>query len=69
MGVAKAARELSLHESQLYDWRKKAEHQQTISDREQQQATEIVRLKRELAKAKEELGIAKKAATYFAKQL
>ena len=68
-GVARAARELNLHDSQIYSWRKQAEHQRTVSDRESALATENVRLKRELAKAKEEIAIAKKAATYFAKQL
>ncbi len=69
VGVAKAARELNLHDSQLYSWRKQAEHQQTVSDRESTFATENARLKRELAQAREEIAIAKKAATYFAKQL
>ena len=69
VGVASAARQLDLHESQLYSWRKQAEHDKTISERESQLATENARLKRELARAKEEIEIAKKAATYFAKQL
>lgn len=69
VGVASAARQLDLHESQLYSWRKQAEHQQTVSDRESALATENARLKRELAQAREEIAIAKKAATYFAKQL
>lgn len=34
-----------------------------------EQDSEVVRLRRELAKTKEELEILKKAATYFAKQL
>lgn len=44
IGVAAAARELSLYESQLYAWRKK--QQQTLSgfEREQQQSVEIARL-------------------------
>ena len=69
VGVASAARQLNLHESQLYSWRKQAEHQRTVSDRESELATENARLKRELAQAREEISIAKKAATYFAKQL
>lgn len=68
-GVAFAAAQLGLHESQLYQWRKQAEHNKTISARETAQAAEIAHLKRELAEAQEELAIAKKAATYFAKQL
>ncbi|EEU1357575.1 transposase [Escherichia coli] len=30
IGVAAAARELSLYESQLYNWRSKQQHQQTF---------------------------------------
>jgi len=69
IGVSKAAKQLSLHESQLYDWRKKAEHRKTVSERESTLATENARMKRELPQACEEIAIAKKAATYFAKQL
>ncbi len=50
-------------------WRKQAEYKQDISERESQLATENARLKRELHTTKEELSIAKKAVTYFAKQL
>ena len=67
--VSLAAKQLGLHDSQLYGWRKQAEYKQDISERESQLATENARLKRELHAAKEELSIAKKAATYFAKQL
>ena len=38
----------------------------STSEREQQQATEIARLKRQLAERDEELAILQKAATYFA---
>jgi len=69
IGVAKAAKELGLHDSQLYGWRKKARAQQDQSEREQSQAAEIARLKRKLAEQEEELAIVKKAATYFAKSL
>ena len=69
VGIAKCARQLQLHESQLYTWRKNAQHQATISQRESSLACENVLLKKELARAREELAIAKKAATYFAKQL
>lgn len=41
IGVAKAARELSLHESQLYAWRTKQQQALTNSEREQQQLIEI----------------------------
>ena len=69
IGVPKAAKELGLHDSQLYGWRAKARIQQDQSELEQIQATEIARLKRKLAEQTEELAIVKKAATYFAKSL
>lgn len=69
VGVAKAAKELGLHDSQLYGWRAKARARQDQSEREQSQAAEIARLKRKLAEQEEELAIVKKAATYFAKSL
>lgn len=64
-----AAREFSLYESQLYNWRSKQQQQMTSSDRENEQAAEIARLKRLLAEQAEELAILQKAATYFAKRL
>ena len=69
IGVAAAARELSLYESQLYNWRSKQQNQQTSSERELEMSTEIARLKRQLAERDEELAILQKAATYFAKRL
>jgi transposase len=69
IGVAAAARELSLYESQLYNWRAKQQNQATTSERENEQAVEIARLKRQLAEQAEELAILQKAATYFAKRL
>jgi len=69
VGVAQAARDLGLHDSQLYDWRQKSRRQLSQRDVEQAQATEIARLKRQMAEQAEELAILKKAATYFAKNL
>lgn len=69
IGVAAAARELSLYESQLYAWRSKQQQQMTSSERESELATENARLKRQLAEQAEELAILQKAATYFAKRL
>ncbi|CAM6773160.1 hypothetical protein HB238_004785 [Escherichia coli] len=60
IGVAAAARELSLYESQLYA---------SSSERESELAAENARLKRQLAEQAEELAILQKAATYFAKRL
>ena len=69
IGVAAAARELSLYESQLYNWRSKQLSQTITSERECEQAAEIARLKRQLAERDEELAILQKAGTYFAKRL
>ncbi len=44
IGVTAAARELSLYESQLYNWRSKQQNQQTSSERELEMSTEIGRL-------------------------
>ncbi|SCC56109.1 transposase [Kosakonia oryziphila] len=57
IGIAAAARELSLYESQLYTWRSKQQHQATSSERESEQAAEIARLKRQLAERDEELAM------------
>ncbi len=67
--VAAAARQLSLHESQLYAWRKAAKKDTTTSQLERELAAEVAKLKRQLAEQAEELDIVKKAATYFAKNL
>jgi transposase len=69
VGVAAAAQQLGLHESQLYDWRGKAKREQGQGEAERQLAAENARLKRQLADQAEELAILKKAAAYFAKSL
>lgn len=69
VGVSKAAKELGLHNSQIYGWRSKAKSEFSQSDIEQSLAEENARLKRQLAEQAEELAIVKKAATYFAKKL
>lgn len=69
IGVAAAARELNLYESQLYAWRSKLKNAHSSSEREQEMSVEIARLKRQLAERDEELAILQKAATYFAKRL
>ncbi|CCC31244.1 insertion sequence transposase (pseudogene) [Salmonella bongori NCTC 12419] len=68
IGVTAAVRELSLYESQLYNWRSKQQNQLSSSEREQEMSAEIARLKR-LAEREEELAILQKAATYFVKRL
>ena len=67
VGVGAAARELGLHESQLYGWRQRTQLVKQRDSVEQLQAAEIARLKRALADKDEELAIVKKAAAYFAK--
>ena len=69
VGVRAAAQQLGLHDSQLYGWRARAQVQRNRSALEREQATEIARLKRQLAEQAEELAIVKKAAAYFAKSL
>ena len=69
IGVAAAASELGLHATQIYQWRAKAAHEQSVSDRERQLREENARLKRELAEKTEEVEILGKTAAYFAKKL
>lgn len=69
IGVAAAARQLSLYESQPYAWRSKLKQQMTATERENELAAENARLKRQLAEQAEELAILQKVATYFAKRL
>nr|WP_086014502.1 IS3 family transposase [Thiothrix nivea] len=61
LGVPEAARQLGLREPQLYQWRSQQQHQQTVSQREQELSTENARLRRELAVAQEEVSIPKKS--------
>ena len=67
VGVADPAKQLGLHESQIYSWRAQARLQQDRGEAEHHMALENVRLKRQLAEQAEELAILKKAAAYFAK--
>ncbi|HBB9961659.1 TPA: IS3 family transposase [Vibrio parahaemolyticus] len=60
VGVAAAARQLSLHESQIYGCRKTVKKDTTTSQREQELAAEVAKLKRLLAEQAEELDIGKK---------
>jgi transposase-like protein len=60
VGVAAAALDLDLHDSQIYSWRSKAHAQRNKTQVEQDQALEIAKLKRKLADQDEELAILKK---------
>lgn len=54
VGVAAAARQLSLHKSQIYAWRKTVRKGTTTSQREMELAAEVAKLKRQLAERTEE---------------
>ena len=66
-GVAQAAKQLNIQDSQIYNWRKAADRLANTSERESQLSDELAKLKRQFAEQKEELAILKKAATYFAR--
>lgn len=66
-GIPKAATELGVYESQLYDWRAKFAKKASTSQREADLAAEVAKLQRQLSEQAEDLAILKKAATYFAK--
>ncbi|TCV31196.1 IS3 family transposase [Vibrio crassostreae] len=51
LGVAAAARQLSLHESQIYGWRKATKKNSNISQREQELAVEVAKLKKAVGRA------------------
>jgi transposase len=67
-----AARELGIHPNVLRVWQEKFKsgkwEEKPGTDLKSVQAKEIERLKRELANAKMDLDILKKAAAYFAKE-
>jgi len=67
-GVAMAAKDLGLPESQLYAWRLKARLVGQTSEEQRLQQSEHARLKREVTRLEEENAFLKKAAAYFAKQ-
>lgn len=69
IGVSAAARELGIHDSQLYGCRSQARLRQDRNAAADELAAENARLKRQLAEKTEELAIVKKAAAYFAKGL
>ena len=57
VGVAAAARQLGLHEPQLYSWRKTIKKDTSTSLRERDLAVEVAKLKRQLAEQAEDLDI------------
>jgi transposase-like protein len=60
VGVAAAAKQLGLHESQFHGWRGKDSLERSQSGAEKWQALEIVRLKPQLAEKTKNLAILKK---------
>ena len=66
VGVAKAAKDLGVYDSQIYQWRAKAAALANRSDQESALLTENARYKREIAQLREEVAILKKASAYFA---
>ena len=57
IGVSKAAKQLSLQNSQFYEWRKQFRQSMTTSERENALAIENAKLKRLLAEQAEDLEI------------
>ena len=58
--VASAAKDPGINESQLYNWRSAASKKLSTSARESELATEVAKLKRQLAEQAEELEIIKR---------
>ena len=57
MGVAAGARQLGLHEFQIYSWRKAIKKDTSTSQCERDLAAEVAKLKRQLAEQAEDLDI------------
>lgn len=69
--VTQIARELGVRQNQIYKWKKQLEAHpsKAFPGKGQPVDDETARLKRELAVAKQEIEILKKAAAYFAREL
>lgn len=63
--VAEVAARLGISKYSLYEWKKR--YAKPAAARDDDQAAEVRRLKRELQRVTEERDILKKAAAYFAK--
>ena len=64
--VAEVAARLGISKYSLYEWRKRY-GKPAVTARDDEQAAEVRRLKRELQRVTEEREILKKAAAYFAR--
>ena len=69
LGVAGAAKQAGMHESQLNACCNKARYEADRSETEKALVIENDKFKRQLAKQEEELVLSRKAASYFAKGL
>jgi len=69
--VIQLARELGIGKNQIYKWKQQLEWhaQKAFPGKGRDTDDETARLRRELAVAREEIDILKKAATYFARNL
>ena len=61
VGVSAAASQVSLHESQIYGWRKAVKKDTNTSQREKDLAAEVTKLERQVAEQAVELDIVKKS--------
>ena len=67
-GFRRVSKDLGIHETMLYSWRKKLEQTGVSFEDQKLQAAEMARLKRENARLEQECAFLKKAAAYFAKE-
>ncbi|WP_425468866.1 transposase [Pseudoalteromonas rhizosphaerae] len=67
IGVAATARDLDIHESQIYDWRNKLQQKKRANQPEAKIAAELAKLKGQISEQSEDLAILKKATSYSAK--
>jgi transposase len=69
--VTQIARELGVRQNQIYKWKKQMEahKEKAFPGKGREADEETARLRRELAVAKEEIEILKKAAAYFARSV
>ena len=67
-GVAKVAKDLGIHESALYNWRKELEKTGIPFEEQKIRDAELARLKREVSRLSDENAFLKKVAAYFTKE-
>lgn len=66
-GVAQAAKDLGLKDSQIYSWRAQQRKYGIPLEEQKSQEAQLASLKREVDRLEEENAFLKKAAAYFAK--